>query len=258
MIYGAHVKTVEDIGFLRDLGFEMGEVVLWDRERLDYWLQSGVRNGSTAGFLLTAHGPREGPPNDIDNLWNQCYPRLADTVDTASEMGIRFLTIHLWMDRRFVKPHILEAKAIALGRISEYARTRDVTIGLENLSEDAADFEPLVKSIPDLAITLDVGHGQLLKEANTSFGLIKILGNSIRHVHLHDNRGGQSVKDDLHLGIGHGIIDFPKILADLIRRGYDGTMTLEVEKEDLVESRQRVKAILDGLISSSASNNAGI
>jgi len=253
MIYGAHVKTAEDLDFLRGLDFEMGEVVLANRESLDYWLKSGVRNGSHTGFLLTAHGPREGPPNDLDNLWNRCYPRLKDTVDTAGEMGIRFLTIHLWMDRRFVKPHMLEAKTDALGQISEYARHRDVTIGVENLSESAVDFQPLVKAIPGLAITLDVGHGQLLAETNTSFDLIQTLRGAIGHVHLHDNRGGQSVKDDLHLAIGNGVIDFPKILAALVGAGYDGTVTLEVEKEDLVMSRQRVSAIIESLNDSKAS-----
>jgi hypothetical protein len=48
---------------------------------------------------------------------------------------------------------------------------------------------------------------------------------------LHDNRGGQSQADDLHLPIGVGTVDFAAILASLVRAGYDGTMTLEVEPE---------------------------
>ncbi len=102
---------------------------------------------------------------------------------------------------------------------------------LENLSETAEDFEPVIDQVPDLGLTLDVGHANLGGSENKSIAIIEKFGRLIRHVHLHDNRGGQSKDDDLHLPIGTGTVDFPGIMAALLRAGYDGTMTLEVKPE---------------------------
>jgi sugar phosphate isomerase/epimerase len=63
-------------------------------------------------------------------------------------------------------------------------------------------------------------------------------------VHLHDNRGGQSKDDDLHLPIGDGTVDFPGIMASLLRVGYDGTMTLEVKPEFQGKSRVSVETLI--------------
>lgn len=247
MIYGAHAASLEDIDELMNLGFGMAELVLKSPETCAFWLQSGVRNRFGPQFSLTAHGPREGPPNDVSNLWDRYMPALEDTILTCETMDIRFLTIHLWMDARFVRPDVLDQKTAALGDIVAFSRAHGVRIGLENLSETAKDLARSLDAVPELLITLDVGHGQLLTEVNTSFDIIEKLGDSIGHVHLHDNHGGKGVNDDLHLPIGQGVIDFPRILTTLVRSNYDGTITFEVEKDTLIESRDRVQRIMAGI-----------
>jgi sugar phosphate isomerase/epimerase len=245
MLFGGQVRSLEDIDFLEDLGFDLGEVSLKDPDTCRYWLDSGVKNQVNRKLLLVAHAPREGPPNDVDNLWNSCVPAVRETVLTCSSMGIGFLTIHLWIDPRFVKPEVLEQKTSALANIVAYAMEQGVRIGLENLSEKAEDFERVLQSVPRLGITLDVGHGQLLTRVNRSFGIIERLASSIWHVHLHDNRGGTGVKDDLHLPLGLGIVDFPGILEALIKKGYQGSVTFELERKHLQESRKTVRRIID-------------
>lgn len=244
MLYGGHIKALEDIDFLRELKFDLGEVIVRDKTSRTLWSDSGIVNQFEDGFFLIAHGPHEGPPNDLNNLWNTYIPALAETVDIVERMGISFLTIHLWMDPRFVKLAVIEEKKNALRGIVDYGRQHKVVVSLENLSETAADLEAAVNVIPDLAITLDVGHGQLLAQTNTSFSIIDRLGSFIKHVHVHDNRGGSGVRDDLHLSIGDGIVDFPRILKALVGSGYDGTMTLELEKDDLVQGRKRIENII--------------
>ncbi len=247
MLYGGHVKSVDDIDFLRSLKFDLGEVVLRNAESRTYWPDSGITNGFASGFFLIAHGPREGPPNDIDHLWNIYYPALQETVSVAARLGIEFLTIHLWLDPRFVSPAAREEKKRFLRDICACGQQQGVLISLENLSETATDLGPVLEAIPDLGLTLDVGHGQLLTDTNTSFGIIQDLSASIKHIHVHDNRGGRGVKDDLHLPIGDGVIDFHGIFQALAGKGYDGTMTLELEREDLVSSRQKISQIVDNL-----------
>jgi sugar phosphate isomerase/epimerase len=146
-------------------------------------------------------------------------------------MSIRSLNIHLLIDRKRVSHLVLAEKINALKNIVEYGRKNSVAINLENLSETAEDFEPVINEIPDLGLTLDVGHANLNGSENKSISIIEKFGKLIRHVHLHDNRGGQSKDDDLHLPIGAGTVDFPGIMASLLGSGYDGTMTLEVKPE---------------------------
>jgi sugar phosphate isomerase/epimerase len=244
VLYGGHVTSLDDIGYLQDLKFDLGEVVLPNAESRAYWLDSGIKNELDSGFFLIAHGPREGPPNDINNLWENYFPALRETIDVAQGLAIEFLTIHLWMDCRFVSPEVREEKTRFLRNACAYGHERGVLVSLENLSETATDLRPIMAAIPDLSLTLDVGHGQLLTKTNTSFEIIQHLSSRIKHIHVHDNHGGRGVKDDLHLPVGDGIIDFHGIFRALLKKGYDGTMTLELEREDLDFSREKIQRIV--------------
>ena len=115
---------------------------------------------------------------------------------------------------------------------------------MENLSETAEDFEPAMDEVPDLGLTLDVGHANLSGAVNKSIAIIEKIGKLIRHVHLHDNLGGQSKDDDLHLPIGAGTVDFPAIMTSLVSVGYDGTLTLEVKPELQEAGRLSIKDLV--------------
>jgi sugar phosphate isomerase/epimerase len=245
MLYGGHIKSLKDLDFLQSRGFDLGELILGHSHACRHCLELKITERCKPGFFLIAHGPREGPPNDVSHLWNSYYPALEETVQTCFRLGVNFLTVHLWLDQRFVKPAVVPEKTRFLKEIHAFGRARNVTISLENLSESARDLQVAIAAVPELSITLDVGHGQLLTEVNTSFDIIEEFHTSIRHVHLHDNNGGKGVKDDLHLPIGQGIVDFAGILRALIARDYNGTMTLELEPEDLESSRDRVREIVD-------------
>ncbi|MEJ2717191.1 MAG: sugar phosphate isomerase/epimerase [Deltaproteobacteria bacterium] len=247
MLFGGHVKSLDHIDILKTLNFDFGELVLRDAKASRFWLDSGVKNRFDSRFFLIAHGPFEGPPNDMDNIRTRYRDALTESIDTASQMEIDLLTIHLWMDHRFVKPEILERKVELLRYVVEYGHRKNVRISLENLSESAADLRPVFESVTGLGLTLDVAHAQLLTETNTSFEIIADLGRYICHVHLHDNRGGNGPSDDLHLPVGEGIIDFPAILGALVKLPYDGTITLELEPEDLERSRNVVEQIIANL-----------
>lgn len=245
MLYGSHAKSVDDISYLVDLGLDFGEVILRDNKTLSYWLNSGLINRPGSNLFLIAHGPHEGPPNDSKNLWDHYFPALRETVDLCGELAIHFLTVHLWLDPRFVRPYVALEKIEVLKELVQYGLDRNVLISLENLSETAMDLKPVIAAVSGLALTLDVGHGQLLTRTNTSIGLIDELLSSIGHVHVHDNHGGVGVADDLHLPIGDGIIDFSGILESLIKRRYNGTITLELEKKDIKSSWERIRQMVN-------------
>ena len=245
MLYGGHVKKLEHLDMLQEMGFDFGEVVFRAPEDLSLWNESDVKDRFGPKFFLLGHGPFEGPPNDIPHLYETYLPSLKQSVDVAHKMEISFLTVHLWMDSRFVKPEVRLEKVAALRELTAYAHDRGIEIALENLSESAEDLGPILDQVPGLVLTLDIGHAQLLTKINRSFEIIDELRAWIRHVHVHDNHGGNSAKDDIHLPIGKGMIDFPPIMAKLVRTGYDGTVTLELEPDALAESRARIVEIIE-------------
>lgn len=246
MLFGGQIKKLEHVALLQDLGFDFGEVALTGNEALERWKSSNLRNSFDSDFFLIAHGPDEGPPNDVSNVWERYLPELKDTIDVAQSMEITFLTMHLWVDRRYVKPNVLEEKARMLKEIVRYAGDRGIELGLENLSEHAEDLAPMLEAAKGLTLTLDVGHAQLLTDTNSSFDIINRLGSHIRHLHFHDNLGGTGPADDLHLPPGQGVVDFPGIVAALVRSGYDRTITFELNPEELADARDTVLDLLKG------------
>lgn len=246
MLYGGHIQSIDDISDLRAIGLDFGELVLKNSKARNYWAESGLVGEFGSDWFMIAHGPREGPPNDVRHLWSRYYENLRETVDLSNELGITFLTVHLWLDPRFVKPEVVVEKIAFLKEIVSFGKKRNLIISLENLSENASDLKLVFSEVPDLSLTLDVGHGQLLAKHNTSFAIIKELAAFIGHVHVHDNFGGSGVADDLHLPIGQGNIDFLGILMPLVK-SYNGTITLELEKKDLPSSRLKLATLIDSV-----------
>jgi sugar phosphate isomerase/epimerase len=111
---------------------------------------------------------------------------------------------------------------------------------IENLPGDCNSAEQLAElldPLTELKLHLDIGHANLQVPENTTEQILEAYGARLRHVHLHDNRGGHA---DLHLPLGAGTVDLPRMVRALQRCGYDGTITLEVftpDKHHLVYSR---------------------
>ncbi|MFH0825826.1 MAG: sugar phosphate isomerase/epimerase family protein [Pseudomonadota bacterium] len=245
MLYGGHVKTLEHIDFLRDLGFHFGEVVFGNTDSMHSWVDSGTRNRFDDGFFLIAHGPREGAAKDVNHLWNEYVPQLEQAVRVAHAMEIDFLTVHLWMDQRFLPPEVIGEKAQMMKRVVSFGRDHGVGVALENLSERAVDLAPILHDVEDLLITLDIGHGQLLSKKNRAYEILETAAGRVGHVHAHDNRGGNDAAADLHLPIGEGIVDFPGVIRCLLDHGYDGTVTIELPPSEIAASRDRLAAIAE-------------
>jgi len=244
MLFGAPIKSPDDIIRLRRIGFDFGEIAMANAGTRRIWWESGVINGSAGKFFLTAHGPLEQAPNDSKNLWNRYVPRLIATIDILNRMCVRSLNIHLVVDKRVVSNLVLKEKIKALRHIVEYGKRNSVAINLENLTETADDLDRVLSAAPDLGITLDVGHANLHGLENISISIIDRLGQLIRHVHLHDNRGGTGQYDDLHLPIGHGRVEFKPIITSLKDIGYRGTMTFEVKPEFQEAGRIRIQNLV--------------
>jgi len=116
---------------------------------------------------------------------------------------------------------------------------------IENLPGEynsAAQLGELLDAMPELGLHLDIGHANLQVPHNTTEEILAAYGKRLRHVHLHDNRGGHA---DLHLPLGTGTVDLRRGIEALQTCGYDGAITLEVFTPDVrhvIYSRDLLRA----------------
>jgi len=178
------------------------------------------------------------------------------------EVGARFMNIHPdrnipMHDRGFVVRRNIES----LQELELDSQQCNVGLMIENLPGDynsPHQLGELLDPLPFLGLHLDIGHANLIVPHNTTEEILKAYGTRLRHVHLHDNRGGHA---DLHLPLGAGNIDLPWALRALQRTGYDGTITLEVFSEDrnhFIYSRDLLRRKWDELNTRAAASASAV
>ena len=241
---GGTARSSDDVIRLNELGLQFAEIPIIKPEQ--FLPRIGDYNAlrEDLGLYYLCHGPREGDPNNTDTLENTYLPKLMHILSIMPQMEMRLLTVHLWLDPRFVAPEVIAYKIGFLKRVLQRAGDSDITVCIENLSESAGQMTPIFDALPTLNLTLDLGHAQLLSDQNTSFGFMEKFPDRTGHIHLHDNLGGDSQTDDLHLPVGKGAVDFQGIFGKLNQIGYNGTMTLELKPAEINENLGSVKQLL--------------
>lgn len=241
---GARAHNLDEAIAVSDMGFTLIEVSLDDPATVSGWIPRLLEIKNTRGVSFLAHYPNEGNPFDVNILQNEFLPRIKALMELSRKLDISKATLHFWIDKRWAPAELIRDKLKILSSIVDNGSASGITVCLENLSERSESFAPAFEAIPDLRMTLDIGHAQLLASRNTSFRFIEDHFSSIAHVHVHDNRGGTTVKDDLHLPLGEGTVDYKAILTSLIRRGYNSTITMEVKIKEMLRTKQILEDFL--------------
>ncbi len=131
------------------------------------------------------------------------------------------------------REYYIDRNIESLGELLAHARKTGIGLMVENIPghifNSAEDLGALLDAGPGLGLHLDIGHCNLSTIPHNAEKILDAYGDRLRHVHLHDNRGGS---EDLHLPLGTGNIDVADSARILKRCGYDGTITLEVFSPD--------------------------
>ncbi len=241
---GGTARSTDDVRRLHALGLQFAEIPITDPQKFRDLVKAYKDLRERLGIYYLCHGPREGDPNDMGGLEKVYMPKILEILPLMSELNMSLLTLHMWFDARFVKEEVIQLKIDLLRRIIQKAARLEITICLENLSETAFHMAIPFHDLPMLYLTLDLGHAQLLTDVNTSYGFIEKYPGRIRHIHLHDNRGGDSYRDDHHLVPGEGIIDFESIFKKLKEIAYNRTITLELTPPEIAKCLGYVKELL--------------
>ena len=247
MIVGGRAHSIHDVECIARAGFRFAEISILDEASFAADLQALKRLHDLYGIVYLAHGPEEGAATNPSILRREYMPNIYTMLDSAYKLGISICTIHFWLDRRFIPHEHLLAKLELLRDMVSYATERNIVLCIENLSERSSDFADAFAMIDQLRMTLDIGHGALMSEHNTSFEFTLNCFDRIQHVHIHDNRGGNSPADDLHLPLGEGTIDFVPMLEELKNKGFDKTITIEVRPEHLANCSRRLHRMWESL-----------
>jgi sugar phosphate isomerase/epimerase len=162
-----------------------------------------------------------------DNLaWS--IAELVPVLELAGDLGAAVVTVHAQVpDSTAWQPSNWLAQ---MKQLSIEARQRGLTIGLEIVEGFDA-----VRSwnLPNIGVTLDIGHMHVLEAGRRSLAslgglgaVIRYLDGTLRHLHVHDVCAGLD-----HGEVGTGSIDFRELIAALEEIGYRGNLTLELNPD---------------------------
>ena len=209
--------------------------------------------GHTAYYLPMA-SPFEGIRRAVVEELKHC-------LEVFSVVGAKWMNLH--PDRHapmHERAFVIERNIKTITELLPIARDCGVGLMIENLPGDfnsVLQLSGLLDPIPELGLHLDLGHANLRVARNTTDELLRAYGARLRHVHLHDNKGGDA---DLHLPLGSGNLDLHHLLQLRRVAGYDGTITLEVFSEDkhyLAYSRDILRKSWDGSAIASINGKPG-
>lgn len=167
------------------------------------------------------------------------------SMDAFAALGARLVNVHPQEGGTGLSARewLLREHTDVLWELVQKAQERGLTLMLENgaaLLHQAGELEAVLADVPGLALELDLAHANLNAEGNRGPELIRRLRSHIRHVHISDNRGG---REDMHLPLGAGTINWGPVVRTLKASGYDEGITLEIHskyREYLLVSRDKL------------------
>ncbi len=169
----------------------------------------------------------------FESIRRAAVDELKVCLEVFANLGAAWMNLHPDRQAPFhERKFIIERNLQTIGDLLPTARELGVGLMIENLPgsfNTVRQLGELLEALPELGLHLDIGHANLLVDYNTTQEILDAYGDRLRHVHLHDNKGGSA---DLHLPLGAGTLETRHYLRAVQAAGYDGTITLEVFTPD--------------------------
>lgn len=208
-----------------------------------------------SNLKLVCHLPTFLSTADLtDRIRNASIEETLDSLELAAELKSMKVVLHpgYMVGLGVFMPALSREYAMdSLGVFVEKAGELGLCLCLENMFSRGQwlvkpeEFKDVLDTFPDLYLTLDIGHAHVNSpDGEKCLRFIEMFSGRIGHLHVSDNFG----KDDQHLPVGEGGIDFPRIVTALKAAGYNGTITLEVftdSMDDLKRSKKKMEEMFD-------------
>jgi sugar phosphate isomerase/epimerase len=231
------MDVAQEIEWMADMGIEFLDLTL-EPPRAGSW-QINARQvremiqrrnlgvvGHTAYYLPLA--------SPFEELRETAVEACRKCLNFFSEVGAKWMNIHPDSHAPLhSKKFLIEKNRQSLQELLEHAEKLGMGVMVENIPgrtfNSVHDLGALLDALPELGLHLDLGHCNLSPIPRNTETILSVFGERLKHVHLHDNKGGS---EDLHLALGCGTMDIPGIVRSLKKCGYDSTITLEVFSPD--------------------------
>ncbi len=162
----------------------------------------------------------------IQAVRDACLREMERCATIFSALGATVMNIHpCYFCPPAMKKDLVAFNIESLQPIVALAASHGLTLVFENYKapfDRVSTFETLLAAVPGLQVHLDFGHTNFGCDGCEAF--CRELGGHIRHVHFSDNRS----RNDDHMPLGVGTVDWQKAVKALKATGYDDTITLEV------------------------------
>ncbi|MEK7817080.1 MAG: sugar phosphate isomerase/epimerase [Actinomycetota bacterium] len=228
--FGGQAAGVAGAAYLAGHGFDFIDINLNEMEKVRREATGILEAAERGGLFFVAHAP----DLRVDNT--RGLKKINEAIEFSAIFSPRTITIHPILAPGSNTPEKIRSKLREIGRLAELAGGSGSKIACENTSETAADMGELLDMFPEVVLTLDIGHSELLSDRNKSLDFISAYPDRIGHVHIHDNIGGNTYYEDLHLPLGEGRIEFGPILKALKGLPREVTITFEMPREKAFES----------------------
>lgn len=174
------------------------------------------------------------------------------SIDVAKKLNITKINFHLYPPNiadffRFYRKELLKNLIRSLKEIVDYANSKKVIVILENIGikkliVGIKEYKFVIDNVPKLKVHLDIGHAFIENGMQGIKDYIFTFKNKLEHIHIHDNHG----REDEHLPLGKGRINFEQIVKWLKQIKYNKTMTFEVftSKKDAINSMIKFRKML--------------
>ncbi|HUL62296.1 MAG TPA: sugar phosphate isomerase/epimerase family protein [Methanocella sp.] len=229
------VEVKDEVFYAREKGFDFVELSLeGPRTSLDQLAPRAkelIQLREELGIFYTCHTPWGwNVGNPYRKIREATIVQVGDVIEFAEQVEARLVTVH--MHTRFGlydRKELIRTMAEGMTALCDRAATSGMAVTVENVDQGPEDMRRLFELEPRAKFHLDVGHANLMCSGGAHiYEFIRDFRDRLYHVHVHDNRGGNDVHSDLHLPLGSGNIDWPRVVKALKEAGYNRTVTFEV------------------------------
>lgn len=180
----------------------------------------------------------------FDSIQAAAIAEAEKCLHVFADVGAKWMNLHLDCRVPGYDPDYINRRNVAaISALLPASERLGVGLMVENTDgDDGETLAPVLDALPTVGLHLDVGHANLGTRKSNTVSLLARYGDRLRHVHLSDNKG----KNDDHLAIGAGTIDWKRELKAIKSSGYDGFLTLETFYGDhalLTYGRDKVAAL---------------
>lgn len=247
-----HFSDREIVDILKDAGFDAIDYSFFDVQRCNPDVSDSEykqrftelrKYAEDKGLYFNqSHAPHPSSLIDED-FTKRRFSELITALKNSSYLGVRNIIIHPFQHLRYYTGENTEAlyemNLDFYAKLIPYCEEYGITVCTENMWQcygdsnkiwdstcsKAEEFVRYVDGIgsPYVKACVDIGHTVLVGENPVK--MIKMLGNRVAALHVHDNDG---IRDE-HTVPFHGIVKWNEVAKALKDIGYSGEITLETE-----------------------------